>query len=167
VPDVVAGLFDYPATDHHPAFNVSMRVNFASGGTGEGSAFRFVGPDGVLTLDRGVTLTRAPKRTEPGYTIDTFPEALQQEILRDYRARYPVRSPEMVPQPVESYLPPQGYSAHVEHFRSFFDGVRSRQPVVEDATFGLRAAGPALLTNVSYFEGAPVQWDPVAMRVES
>ena len=32
---------------------------------------------------------------------------------------------------------------------NFFNSVRSRQPVVEDATFGFRAAGAALLSNLS------------------
>jgi hypothetical protein len=42
--------------------------------------------------------------------------------------------------------------------------MRTRKPVVEDATFGFRAAGPALLTNESYFEGQPVAWDPEKMH---
>jgi hypothetical protein len=62
---------------------------------------------------------------------------------------------------------PRGYSEQVEHHRVFFDSVRSRKPVVEDATFGLRAAGPALLSNVSYFEGRIIDWDPVSMRIRT
>ena len=37
--------------------------------------------------------------------------------------------------------------------------------VVEDTTYGLRAAGAALLANMSYFSGQPVQWDPIKMKV--
>jgi len=36
---------------------------------------------------------------------------------------------------------------------------------MEDAAFGFRAAGPALLCNVSQKEKRPVAWDPVAMQV--
>ncbi|HEY8484438.1 MAG TPA: Gfo/Idh/MocA family oxidoreductase [Longimicrobiales bacterium] len=165
VPDIVAGLFDYPQTDRHPAFNVSMRVNFASGGSSESSAFRFIGPDGVLTLDRGVTLTRAVKRREPGYTIDTFPKAVQEEFLKQYRAQYPPAEPEVVPQHVEAYVPPPGYSDSVDHFRNFFDCVRNRKQPVEDAVFGFRAAAPSLLANMSYFDGRPYLWDPQGMRL--
>jgi hypothetical protein len=43
--------------------------------------------------------------------------------------------------------------------------VRSRQSVVEDAVFGYRAAGAALLANVSYERGHAVMWDPEAMKL--
>lgn len=164
VPDVVAGLFDYPKSERHPAFNIAMRVNFASGG-GDGSAFRFIGPDGVLTIDNRVTVARAPKRREPGYTIDTFPRAVQEQFMAGYRAKYPERAPELAPQQVETYAAPGGYSDSLDHFRNFFASVRSRKPVVEDAVFGFRAAAPSLLTNMSYFDKRPYSWDPQAMRI--
>ena len=37
--------------------------------------------------------------------------------------------------------------------------------MVEDAVFGQRAAGPAVVCNLSYFEGRPFRWDPVGMKV--
>jgi len=33
--------------------------------------------------------------------------------------------------------------------------------------FGLRAAGPALLSNMSYYQRRAFDWDPVAMKVKS
>jgi hypothetical protein len=36
---------------------------------------------------------------------------------------------------------------------------------VEDAVFGFRAAGAALLSNLSMERGAIVGWDPEAMRL--
>ena len=36
--------------------------------------------------------------------------------------------------------------------------------MVEDAVFGLRAAGPAVVSNLSYFENRPYAWDPQAMK---
>jgi hypothetical protein len=61
------------------------------------------------------------------------------------------------------YAPPPGYDAHREHHRNFYAAVRSRQPVVEDGVFGFRAAGPALLSNTSYYEQRVCRWDPESM----
>jgi hypothetical protein len=36
---------------------------------------------------------------------------------------------------------------------------------VEDAVFGFRAAGAALLSNLSLDHGAVVKWDPDAMKL--
>jgi len=41
-PDVMVGLFDYPATPSHPPFTMSLQVNFADG-SGGSQEFRFVG----------------------------------------------------------------------------------------------------------------------------
>ena len=43
--------------------------------------------------------------------------------------------------------------------------IRARKPVVEDAVFGFRAAGAALLGNLSVERGAVVKWDPDAMKI--
>src|SRR5436190_188637 len=81
VPDVMLSLYDYPKTSSHPAFTLVLKVNFAEG-AGENQAFRFVGPEGVLTIDgNSVTLARKPRPKEPGYTIDTFPDATQKKDL--------------------------------------------------------------------------------------
>jgi hypothetical protein len=158
------GLYDYPETPSHPAFNLLLRVNFAEG-AGENQAFRFVGPEGVITIGgNAVTLARRAPAKEPGYTIDTFPAAVQDKFLEEYRAKYPEGQPELRPGAEEVFAAPSGYSDSYDHFVNFFESVRTRKPSVEDGTFSLRAAGPALLTNDSYFEGRPVTWDPVAMK---
>jgi predicted dehydrogenase len=163
VPDVILALFDYPKTATHPPFTLSLKVNFAEGG-GDNQAFRFVGPDGTLTITGGaVTLTKRPRAKEPGHTSDTFAQATQQAFMKEYRAKYPEHS-ELRPTHEEVYAAPSGYSEGLEHFRTFFDAVRARRAVVEDATFGYRAAAPALLTNESYFEGKPVGWDPARLQ---
>ncbi len=163
VPDVMLALFDYPKTAAHSAFTLSLKVNFAEGG-GDNQAFRFVGPEGTLTIAGGaVTLTKRPRASEPGHTSDTFAHATQQAFMKEYRDKYPERA-ELRPTREEVFAAPPGYNENVEHFRTFFDAVRTRRAVVEDATFGYRAAAPALLTNESYFEGKPVGWDPDRMK---
>jgi predicted dehydrogenase len=165
VPDVMLGLFDYPARGKYPAFNLALRVDFKDGAT-ENSGFRFIGSEGVLTIGNGVTVSKQPPESEPGQTADTFSKAIQEQIMREYREKYPVRpasADSMRPQNDERFLPPPGYSDWLDHHRNFIQAVKSRKPVVEDAVFGFRAAGPALLSNVSYFEERVCRWDPEAM----
>ncbi len=163
--DVLLGLFDYPRTAAHPEFTLLLKVNFADGG-GDNSGFRFVGPKGVLSIGSdGVTVTRVAQDREPGFTIDTFPKALQDEFLKEYREKYPDAGRELRPISEEKFRPPQGYSDLEHHLANFVECVRTRKSPVEDASFGLRAAGPALLCNVSQREGRPVRWDAQAMRV--
>jgi len=169
VPDVLMGLYDYPAAGSRPAFNLSLRVNLIDGSVKEASSFRFIGSEGAMSLDGdSVTLTHLPREAEPGYTIDTFPKAVQERFLEEYRAKYPQR-PKMSTgsmQTEEKFVAPRGYSDHFEHIRNFIQAVRSRRPVVEDAVFGFRAAGPALLSNISYFEQRPCRWDPERMELK-
>lgn len=163
VPDVMLSLYDYSKTAAHAPFTLALKVNFAEGG-GDNQAFRFVGPEGTLTIASGaVTLSRRQRAKEPGHTSETFPKAMQEAFMKEYRAKYP-EQPELRPATEEIFAAPQGYSDSFEHFRNFFEAVRTRQPVVEDATFGYRAAAPALLTNESYFEGRAIGWDPERMR---
>jgi predicted dehydrogenase len=168
VPDVMLGLYDYPESKDHPAFNLALRVNFVNG-AGETSGFRFVGSEGIMTVDQGVTIRKQPRETEPGFTIETFPKAVQEQFLKEYYAKYPRQRPTadaMRPQAEETFEPPRGYSDHLDHHRNFFNAVRSRKPVIEDPTFGLRAAGPALLSNLSYFEQRVCNWDPQTMTLK-
>ncbi|HXW07878.1 MAG TPA: Gfo/Idh/MocA family oxidoreductase [Vicinamibacterales bacterium] len=163
VPDVMLGLYDYPKTAAHPAFTLALRVNFAEG-AGENQGFRFVGPEGVITIGgNAATLAKRARPKDPGFTIGTFPAEMQQAILREHRAKYPEQA-ELRPGSEEVFAAPPGYDDGYDHFVVFFDAVRSRKPVVEDAAFGLRAAGPAVLTNDSYFEGRPVGWNPETMK---
>lgn len=167
VPDVMLGLYDYPKTDAHPAFNLSLRVNFVNG-AGETSGFRFVGSEGILTIANGVTVSKQPRETEPGYTIDTFTEAQQREFLKKYKEQYPeqkLTADGMRPTGEERYNPPPRYNDHLDHHRNFIEAVRTRKPVVEDALFGIRAAGPAIMSNVSVFEKKTVFWDAKEARV--
>ena len=163
VDDVLLALFDYPE-----GFNLSLHVNFVDGGE-ESEGFLFTGSEGLMEINGSkgtVTVTRTPLATEPGYSISTFAEATQKGALEQYRGKYPVQHPGgPPPQEVQSFSAPRGYSDSYDHFRNFFASVRSRQPVVEDATFGFRAAGAALLSNLSVERGSVVRWDPEAMKL--
>ena len=158
--DVLLGLFDY-----REGFNLSLRVNFVDGGD-ESEGLVFTGSEGTMEIGGdGVTVTRVPRETDPGYTITTFPEAMQKTIIEEYEKKYPPHAGTQSLGGQEKYVPPKGYSDSYDHFKNFFASVRSRQPVVEDAVFGYRAAGAALLSNLSIERGAVVGWDPDAMKL--
>jgi hypothetical protein len=48
---------------------------------------------------------------------------------------------------------------------NFFNGVRTGSAIVEDASFGLRAAAPSIACNLSTELGKPIQWDPINMKL--
>jgi predicted dehydrogenase len=160
-PDVMLGLFDYGE-----GFNLSLRVNFVDGGE-ESEGLVFTGSEGTMEIGgNAVSVNRVPREKEPGYTIGTFTEAMQKEFIEQYRRKYPHTHPEGAPAPgFEKYVAPAGYSDSYDHFKNFFASVRSRQQPVEDAVFGFRAAGAALLSNLSMERGAIINWDPEAMKV--
>ena len=88
--------------------------------------------------------------------------------MAEYRQKYPRVHPSDPPAvDYEKYVAPKGYSDSYDHFKNFFAAVRTRQPVVEDAVFGYRAAGAALLSNLSVERGAVVKWDPDNMKLVS
>jgi predicted dehydrogenase len=161
VPDVMLGLFDY-----REGFNLSLRVNFVDGGE-ESEGLIFTGSEGTMEIaGRSVSVTRVPREKDPGLVIGTFTEDMQRRIEAEHAKKYPKVHPEGAPTAgFERYVAPEGYSDSYDHFKNFFASVRSRQPVVEDAVFGYRAAGAALLSNLSMERGSIVNWDPDAMKL--
>jgi predicted dehydrogenase len=159
--DVLLGLLDYPE-----GFNLSLRVNFVDGGE-ESEGFLFTGSEGLMEIaGNTVTVTRTPLATEPGYTVTTFTNAMQLKFVEQYRKKYPLQHPSGPPlQSVEKYSAAAGYSDSYDHFHNFFTAVRTRQPVVEDSTFGFRAAGAALLCNLSVERESIVRWNPEVMKI--
>jgi predicted dehydrogenase len=163
VPDVMIALFDYPE-----AFNLNVRVNFVDGGA-ESEGLIFTGDEGTMQIyGDSVSIDHVTRPKDPGLSIETFTEAMQKKIKAKHLLEYPIEHPNGPP-PMRSelYAAPHGYSDVYSHFVSFFHGVRTRQPVVEDAVFGYRAAGAALLSNKSYYSGNIEHWDPEARKLVS
>jgi len=160
-PDVLLGLFDYPE-----GFNLHLRVNFVNGGP-ENEGFIFTGSEGTLQIGGGaVTVTHAPHQAVPDYDINSWANATQQKFLSGFHQKYPPVHPGPKPDLAgESYAAPPDYDDTYDHFTTFFEAVRTRSAVVEDPVFGFRAAGAALLANLSYERGSVVQWDPEQMKL--
>jgi predicted dehydrogenase len=168
VSDVMLGLFDYPETKQHPAFNLGLRVNFVDG-SGGGDQIRLVGSEGELVLGRGsITIRKKKLPKAPGYkggTFNTFPKQTQEEYLEKYNQTYGNEPAEMIPPSEMVYKTPEGYDMRQDHFANWFHTIRNGGETIEGPVFGLRTAGPALAANSSHYENKIVHWDPAAMKV--
>ncbi|MFB9841712.1 Gfo/Idh/MocA family oxidoreductase [Mucilaginibacter ginsenosidivorans] len=170
VPDVMNAIIHYPDSPEHPAFQVSLQVNFISG-EGEVGYTRFVGSEGVIDIsdDTGFTIHKNKMPVAPGYggwdSFDTYPKAMQQAIADDYNKKYSDADKQTPKSETTTYHQPEGSDSSHDHFVNFFDSMRTGKPVVEDAIFGFRAAAPALACNESYFQNKVIHWDPVNMKL--
>ena len=55
----------------------------------------------------------------------------------------------------------------IAHLWSFFEAVRTRKPVVEDAVFGHHATLACHMANAAYFRQAAVRWDEATRSIRS
>ncbi|MCF6402204.1 Gfo/Idh/MocA family oxidoreductase [Chitinophaga filiformis] len=160
VPDIMLGMFDYPETEAHPAFNLSLRVNFVDG-TGGTNYLRMVGSEGSMTVEwEKVTLYRNKNH------VDESDPLMQSKKEADPGKQYVYHRKDMLPPEKLEYAAEEGYKgAHFDHFYNLFNAMRTGGKVSEDALFGYRAAAPALLCNDSYFQNRIIQWDPKALKL--
>jgi hypothetical protein len=161
VPDVMVAMFDYPEQ-----FNLTLRVNQIAGGR-EAEGFLFTGSEGTMEISAaGLTLTKYVAPKDPGMTIETFSNEQQRLYRENYVKKFPeTANPGVNENEVETYVLPRNYNDTVDHFENFFRSVRTRTAPVEDCVFGFRAAGAALLSNLSMERNAPVHWNPETMKI--
>ena len=167
VPDVTMTFYDYPKADTHPAFNAAFRVNFIAG-NGGGYGFKLVGTEGEMHVGQNsVKLVRAKLGMKPGgYSLMAFTEENQEKIKAEYNKKFSDERKTNLNVGETTYNAPNDYKGgHYDHFYNFFSAIRSKIKVVEDATFGTRAASAAILANESYYTGNPVNWDPIEMKL--
>ena len=170
VPDVMVAILDYPSTKEHPAFQVMLRVNFISG-LGDKGTKRFIGSEGVIDFGwNGFTITHSLMPKAPGIggwdSLSTYPQAMQDELLKEYNEKYSKEDQKEPTKPPINYKEPDGYDEHLDHFMNFFEGIRNGKPIVEDPVFGFRAAAACLACNDSYFQRKIINWDPVNMKLK-
>ena len=170
MPDVMAGVMQYPDCPEHPAFQMTLQVNFISG-TGGQQTIRLIGSEGTIDVNgNNLTVKHSYMPEAPGFggydAVFTFPKAMQDEMQKEYEAKWTPEQRRRRTKPDITFAAPKGYSEHLDHFTNFFDAIRTGKPVVEDATFGFRAAAPSLACNESYFKKKIINWDPVNMKLK-
>src|ERR1700747_229042 len=159
MPDVHAALFQYGK------YPVYLRLN---GGCESPETYRFQGSKGALEVTEfGMTYYPQSGRDEsPCYYSSGYPRAMREEYMKRWHAEH---DPQVGKEPlVESYTYKGNDWDDVKpHLWAFFQGVRSRKPVVEDAVFGHNAALACHLANESYFRHAAVTWDAASGTIRS
>lgn len=169
VPDVMTAIMNYPETAAHPQFQLMIRVNFAAG-TGGINQIRFIGDEGFMEYGgRSVKVQHNIMPKAPGIggwdALSTYPEAMQQEILKKYNETWPEADRQSPKKDPVEYIVPRDHSPNVEHMINFFDAIRMNKSVIEDPTVGFRAAAPSIACNESYFKNKIIKWDPVGMKL--
>ncbi|HEY8780572.1 MAG TPA: Gfo/Idh/MocA family oxidoreductase [Mucilaginibacter sp.] len=158
VPDVLLGTFDYGQNTAHPAFNLSLRCNFVDGTSGT-TYLRLVGSEGAMdiTWDKVVLKRNSTVESEDPFYLEKLKQAGDTSPGRK----------KMLPPEEITFEAEKGYlGGPYDHMNNFFTAIRSNGKVTEDATFGYRAAAPALLCNDSYFKNVPLHWDPEKMLLK-
>ncbi len=156
VPDVLLGTFNYPESQQHPGFNLSLRCNFVDGTSGT-TYLRIVGSKGSMDVKWEEVVV---KMNQTATSDDPF--LVEQAKLRgESESRAKILPPKELIYSAER----NWKGAHYDHFGNWFHAIRTGGAVAEDPVFGFRAAAPALLCNDSYFQNKFINWDPVNMKL--
>ncbi len=129
---------------------VSMRLNL---GTEAPELYRFQGSKGVLDVT-GNTITFSPQSGRdngPSWYVSAFPRAMREAYIRRWREENEPK-PGQAPLTQTISIRGPGYDDVRPHLINFFDAVRTRKPVVEDAVFGHNAALACHMANESYYK---------------
>jgi predicted dehydrogenase len=159
MPDVHATLFDYGRAP------VYLRLNL---GCETPETYRFQGSKGVLEVtETGISYSpQTGKDSAPSYYASSFPRELRESYFRKWHEEHdpaPGREPALEGFSYRSV----SWDELAPHLWTFFDAVRSRKPVTEDAVFGHHAALACHMANEAYFRKALVTWNPTTGRIES
>jgi predicted dehydrogenase len=152
MPDVHATLFEY---GNIPVY---LRLNL---GTESPEIYRFQGSKGVLECTEfGLSVyPQSGEDTSPSYYSYGFPRAMREEYVSKWHQEHdPAPGKEPITESVETYKG-DDWDDLRPHLWTFFQAVKSRKPVTEDALFGHHAALACHMANESYFRKAPTTWD--------
>lgn len=159
MPDLHVVLFDFHGVP------VYCRLGL---GTETPELARFMGPRGILdTTGSEIRQSRqSGVDTAPSYYSGGFPQKMREEYVKQWRAEHAVR-PGQEPTSEETIYHGNDWDDVRPHLWNFFQAVKSRKPVAEDAVFGNHAAIACHMANQSYFQKKPVYWDETTRSVKS
>jgi predicted dehydrogenase len=158
MPDVHPTLFEYGEVP------VYMRLNL---GCETPEMYRFMGSKGLLEVTE-TAINYMPQTGEdsaPSYYTSGYPREMREAYLKQWHAEH---DPPPGKEPALEGFSYKGVSWDEEkpHLWRFFQAVKSRQPVTEDAVFGHNAALACHLANESYFRRSATIWDAASQQIK-
>ncbi len=145
---------------------VYMRLNL---GTEMPETYRIQGSKGILEVT-GSTLNLAPqsgKDNYPSYYTGSYPHAMREAYLEKWHQENDPKLGQATAMPETISFTGPNFDDVRPHLWTYFEAVRTRKPVVEDAVFGHHAALACHMANESYFRRSLVSWDEASKTIKS
>jgi predicted dehydrogenase len=159
MPDVHATLFEY---GNIPVY---LRLNL---GTESPEIYRFQGSKGILEVTEfGLGFfPQTGQDSSPSYYAGGFPRAMREEYYKQWHQEHDAApGQEPVAESVTTFRSVSWDDVR-PHLWTFFQAVKSRKPVTEDALFGHHAALACHMANESYFRKAATTWDAASSTIK-
>ena len=159
MPDVHAAIFYYGELPVYMRLNLNCEMP---------ETYRFQGPKGLLEVTEfGLSYTpQSGADSEPSYYASGFPRAMRAAYEKKWHEE---NDPKIGQAPMPESIVYHGsdFDDLRPHLWTFFQAVRSRGSVVEDAVFGHHAALACHMANESYFRQKAVWWDEASNTIKS
>ena len=159
MPDVHPVLFEYK--------NIPVYVRLTLG-TETAEITRFMGSKGIIELAE-FSVAHMPQPgvdLAPSYYCYGLPARLRNPYFKQWHVEH---DPKPGQEPIYKSVAYKGddYDDLRPHMWKFFEAVRSRKPLLQDAVFGHHAALACHMANESYFRTSPVYWDEASQTIKS
>jgi predicted dehydrogenase len=158
-PDVHPVLFEYK---HIPVY---VRLTL---GTETPETTRFMGSRGIIELmEFSVThIAQTGVDLAPSYYCYGLPARLKNPYFKQWHQEHDPK-PGQEPAPETITYKGDDYDDLRPHMWKFFEAVRSREPLLQNAVFGHHAALACHMANESYYRSSPVNWDEASQTIKS
>ena len=158
MPDIQATLFEYGKIP------VYLRLNL---GCETPEIYRFQGSKGILEATE-FGLAYYPQTGEdlaPSYYASSFPREMREAYVKKWHEEHDP-APGKEPLTDSNVYKGDDWDDERPHLWNYFQAVRSRKPVVEDAVFGHHAALACHMANEAYFRRTIVTWDAASGQIK-
>src|SRR2546425_674150 len=95
----------------------------------------------------------------------TYPRAMRKEYLEKWHQENDPKPGQAAAMPETMSFSGPDFADVRPHLWTFFEAVRPRKPVIEDAVFGHNAALACHMANESYFRKSAVSWDEASKTI--